>query len=425
MTKTEGLSIAVIGSGVAGIVSAYLLQRRHTIRLYEKNDYIGGHTHTIVVNKGPDKGTPVDTGFIVFNKKTYPNFIRFLSQLDVSKRPASMSFSYYDQSSGLQYASRDLNTFFAQRKNIFSLSFWHMFLDIVIFNRITPSLFDKGILKGLTMGEYLRAYRFSRPFIRQYLLPVSAAVWSSPDSGMLDFPMETFARFFYNHGLFSLLKHPQWYTVSGGSHEYVKAFLQGFKGRIYKACPVKSISRTDRGAVIRTGDGAEEHVDKVVIATHADEALALLADPSEEEASHLSKWSYSNNRTILHTDTSFLPPDKDVWSSWNYVRRPDVESGSPVNLTYYMNRLQGLSRSTYQYCVTLNTERTIPKKNIIRKMIYTHPLYTSDAFASQTALRGLNGKRNTYFCGSYLGYGFHEDAVKSAIDVAAHFGIDL
>ncbi len=424
MNNSQGMHIAVVGAGVAGIVAAYLLQRRHNVTLFEKNDYIGGHTHTVVMEEGPDAGTPVDTGFIVFNEKTYPNFIRFLDQLHVEKQPTTMTFSYYSRETGLRYGSDNINTFFAQRKNILRPSFWKMFLGILAFNRITPRLLASGRLRGFTMGEYLRSHRFNSRFIEEYLLPISAAVWSTPDLRMLDFPMETFARFFANHGLFNIQRHPQWYTVSGGSHAYVQAFLRGFEGKAHPGRAVRSIRRTPHGVVLQTIDGAEESFDRVVIAVHADEALSLLADPTGEEQALLSAWTYSHNRTILHTDTSFLPPSKRVWSSWNYVCAAGPETGSPVSLTYYMNRLQRLSAQRH-YCVTLNTDREVAREHVIRKMMYTHPLYTFDAFATQDRLRALNGTSNTFFCGSYLGYGFHEDAVNSGMEVAKRFGIEL
>ncbi|MBN2299159.1 MAG: FAD-dependent oxidoreductase [Deltaproteobacteria bacterium] len=424
MKKSEGLKIAVVGAGVAGIVAAYLLQRKNSVTLYEKNDYIGGHTHTIVIREGEDAGTPVDTGFIVFNEKTYPNFIRFLSQLGVEKQKSSMTFSCFCRATKLCYGTDTINTFFSQRRNILNPLFWQMFFGILSFNRTTPRLLEKGALKGFTMGEYLKSHRYNRRFIEDYLLPVSAAVWSTPDVRMFDFPMETFARFFANHDLFSIERHPQWYTIVGGSHSYVKAFLREFQGTVWESRPVKSIRRTKEGVDVRTFDGAKETFDKVVIAAHADEALSLLEDPSDEEERLLSLWHYSKNRTVLHTDTTFLPPDPRVWSSWNYIRSYEAAWGSPVSLTYYMNRLQNL-RTRRHYCVTLNTDREIPSEQVIKEMLYTHPLYTFDAFAGQDSLRELNGTGNTFFCGAYLGYGFHEDAVRSAVEIAEKFGIEL
>jgi uncharacterized protein len=422
--KESTRKIAVIGGGVAGIVTAYLLQRKFEVSLFEKNDYIGGHTHTVVLEDGPDAGTAVDTGFIVFNEKTYPNFIRFLAQLKVEKLKSSMSFSYYDVRTGMAYASTSVDTFLAQRMNIFKPSFWMMALAILRFNHITPKHLEEGKLKGLTLGEFLAGHRFNRHFVEQYLIPICASVWSAPDVRMLEFPMETFARFFLNHGLLSIVNQPQWYVVKGGSHAYVKAFLKTFRGRVFSRTPVTSITRGGNGISLKTSDGAEDAFDAVIVACHADEALRMLADPSPDERRLLGAWDYSHNRTILHHDTSFLPPFPKVWASWNYMRMESVESGSPVMLTYYMNRLQGLA-AQQQYCVTLNPKKPVPPDAVIREMVYNHPVYTPESLATQAGIAEINARQNTYFCGSYLGNGFHEDAVKSAVAVARSFGIEL
>ncbi|MEN6474000.1 MAG: FAD-dependent oxidoreductase [Syntrophaceae bacterium] len=418
------MKIAVIGSGVAGIVSAYLLQRRHEVTLYEKNDYIGGHTHTIVIEQGQDAGTPVDTGFIVFNEKTYPTFLTFLAQLGVDKQNSSMCFSYYDESTGLAYGSETLDTVFAQRRNLMRPSFWMMLLGILHFNRHTPRRLHQGALKEQTLGQYLSSCRYNSHFIERYLLPMCASVWSAPDVRMLDFPMETFARFFLNHGLFSIIRHPQWYTVKGGSHAYVKAFLKTFRGRVLLNTPVLAVGREGAKVMIQSRDRGQEEYDKVVLACHADEALQMLTDASAQEQQLLSPWAYSSNRTILHTDTSVLPPLEKVRSSWNYLRSADISSGSPLMLTYHMNRLQNLVAAN-QYCVTLNPKRALDQRQVIREMVYTHPIYTPEALSSQARIRQINGLLNTYYCGSYLGYGFHEDAVKSAVEVAGLLEIKL
>ncbi|HDP24596.1 MAG TPA: NADP transhydrogenase subunit alpha [Deltaproteobacteria bacterium] len=424
MENSSGLKIAVVGAGVAGIVAAHVLQRSHDITLYEKNDYIGGHTHTILIEDGVDAGTPVDTGFIVCNDKTYPNFLKFLDQLGVARQKSTMSFSYYDPSRNFFYGSLNADTFFIQRRSILNPSFWRMILGILSFNQGTPRLLHQGRLAGFTMGEYLKAHRYNRFFIEDYLLPITAAVWSAPDVKMLDFPMETFARFFENHGLFSIIRHPQWYTITGGSHTYVKAFLNGFRGRVLQGVPVRGIRREDNSVFIKADGLEEERYDRVVVACHADEAFEMLCDPSEEEAALLNVWTYSKNRTVLHTDTAVLPPEKKIWLSWNYLRLSDVTSGSPVVLTYNMNRLQSLTtRNTY--CVTLNPHRTFEEGRIIRDMVYTHPRFSFDTIATQPRLREISGRRNTYYCGSYHGYGFHEDGVRSALNVAASFGMRL
>ncbi|HQI80695.1 MAG TPA: FAD-dependent oxidoreductase [Deltaproteobacteria bacterium] len=414
--------VAVVGGGVAGIVAAYLLQERFEVSLYERNAYIGGHTNTVVIEEGPDAGTSVDTGFIVFNERTYPNFIRFLGRLGVGRHASGMSFSYHDTATGLAYASTNADTFLAQRSNILRPSFWMMALAILRFNHLTPRHLEQGRLAGLTLGQFLERNRFNRYFVEQYLIPICASVWSAPDVRMMEFPMETFARFFLNHGLLSVTDQPRWYTVEGGSHSYVKAFLGTFRGKVFPETPVRSVRRTGGRVQVESDRGMEEY-DAVVLASHADESLAMLADPSAEEQRLLGAWEYSRNRTLLHTDTSFMPPLAKAWASWNYQRTGSLQEGSPVMLTYWMNRLQGL-RTKAQYCVTLNPRRQPATGATIRELLYTHPVYTTASLATQEGISGLSGDRNTCYCGSYLGYGFHEDAVKSAVAAARLFGVE-
>jgi predicted NAD/FAD-binding protein len=424
MESESPLNIAVVGAGAAGIVSAYILQRKHSVTLFEKNDYFGGHTHTVVTEDGPDVGTPVDTGFIVCNDRTYPLFQSFLSQLDVSLEPSDMSFSYTDHQTGLAYASRNLNVLFSQRRNLVRPSFLGLLFEIKRFNKKTLKNLDAGLMRDHTLGEYLEKEGFSARFVEQYITPMGAAIWSTPDRKMMDFPAESFARFFQNHGLLSFSDQPQWYFVSGGSNSYVKAFLNNFKGKAIKNNGIEAVERTKSGVVLSRADGIKENFDRVVIATHADEAYALLADPSRDETRLLSPWEYSENHTVLHTDVSRMPTNRRVWASWNYVREEDKESPVPVAVTYHMNRLQSLT-TVNQYCVTLNPANPIPQEHIIREMRYRHPLYNFEALDTQTDLPGLNGFNNTYFCGSYFGYGFHEDAVRSAVQVGSAFGVTL
>jgi predicted NAD/FAD-binding protein len=416
--------IAVVGGGVAGIAAAHLLQRRHDVTLYEKNDYVGGHTHTVVIDQGPDTGTPVDTGFIVLNDRTYPLLMRFLAGLRVPIRKSDMSFSYTCRRTGLQYASRNLNTLFAQRENLLSPGYWRFLLAIIRFNTATRRRLTAGSLKDLSLGEYLQREKVLPALIESYLIPMAAAIWSTPDARMMDFPAESFFRFMENHGLLTVTDQPQWYFVEGGSHSYVRAFLSAFGGRIFTKRSVERIRRTETAAVLTFADGREEGFDQVVVATHADEALSLLADPSPEETASLSPWSYNRNRVVLHTDASFLPENPRARASWNYVRERDVSTDAPVTLTYHMNLLQDL-KTQKEYCVTLNPLRTIPREHVIREFLYTHPTYTAAALAVQPSLPSLNGRRRTFFCGSYFGYGFHEDALRSATQVAERFGIPL
>ena len=415
------MRIAVVGGGVAGITAAHLLQGPHEITLYEQNDYVGGHTHTITIPDGPDAGMPVDTGFIVLNDRTYPVLNRFFDALGVAIRKSDMSFSYYDEESGFQYASSNLKTLFAQRRNLISPSYWAMLGEILLFNRMVSTKLSQGTLKNLTLGQFLRRFRFSGRFREQYLFPMVAAIWSAPDLEVGRFPMLTFARFFHNHGLLTIHDHPQWYYVAGGSHSYVKAFLKQFQGTVLTRTPPVSIERSEEGVRINLEDGRSEIFDKAVIATHADEALKLLADPSDDERRLLGPWRYSQNQTVLHRDTTWMPTNPIAWASWNVFRAARSQAEAPVTLTYYMNRLQRLE-TPRPYLVTLNPYRPVAEETVVAQMTYTHPNYTFDSLRTQTELPTLNGVRHTYFCGSYFGYGFHEDAARSGLQVAVNLG---
>lgn len=417
-------SIAVIGGGVAGIVSAYLLQNAHDVTLFEKNDYVGGHTHTITVQSGEDQGLPVDTGFIVMNDKTYPLFTRFLDRLQVQRSETTMSFSYYCKKTGLQYGSETLDSVFAQRKNIFRPSYWSFLYDIVRFFKVVKQQLYTERLKGISLADFLSREGFSTTFRDQYLLPMSAAIWSASYSDMGEFPMESFARFYENHGLLSVNDHPQWYFIRGGSHSYVKAFLSQFPGKVLTESPVQSVTRHSDGVDIQLKNGETKSFDRVVIAAHADEALALLSDPSRHERELLSAWRYSENKTYFHTDTSFLPPNERARSSWNAVREAGQDAVSPITVTYDMTRLQALDTSNI-YCVTLNPATPIDPSKVIASMTYTHPIFDFPAIKTQSMLHQLNGEQNTWFCGSYFGYGFHEDAVRSAVNVGKDLGVEL
>ncbi|MDJ0783507.1 MAG: FAD-dependent oxidoreductase [Desulfosarcinaceae bacterium] len=416
------MRIAIVGGGVAGIVAAHLLQRKFHVSLFEKNDYVGGHTHTIVVPSGPDTGTPVDTGFIVLNDRTYPILNRFFDALDVTLRKSDMSFSFYDENTGLQYASSNLNTLFAQRRNLLDPGHWLMLAEILRFNRRVLTGLDGGWLDALTLGDFLMRYRFSDRLRDRYLYPLVAAIWSAPDLEVAQFPMLTFARFFSNHGLLSIFRHPQWYFVAGGSHAYVDAFRSRFRGDVFTEVPIVEIIRTQAGVVLRDEAGEQHAFDRVVVATHADEALRLLNDPSEAERRLLGAWRYSVNETILHTDLRWMPPSQRAWASWNVIRGRGAVVEAPVTLTYHMNRLQQLD-TRRQYLVTLNPFRPIDPDHIIARMIYTHPIYDFESLNTQTDLPNLNGVRNTFFCGSYFGYGFHEDAARSGAQAAVAMGV--
>lgn len=420
----QHLSIAVIGGGVAGITASYLLQKKHQVTLFEKNSYVGGHTNTIHVASGADEGLPIDTGFIVMNDRTYPLFTRFLSSLGVEKSETDMSFSYFCRETGLQYGSSGFNSLMAQRKNLLNPGHWSFLREILRFFRRTKARLAEESLHGLTLGEFIQQERFSARLTNNYLLPMSAAIWSASDHDMKGFPMEAFARFYDNHGLLSAREHPQWYFIKGGSQTYVKAFLKQFSGKVHTSSPVAAVRRTDDGIRISLAGDGEKSFDAAVIAAHADEALHMLEDPSDAERKLLSPWHYSVNRVYLHRDTSLLPPIRRAWSSWNAIREQGHDSESPMTVTYHMNRLQKL-RSRFDYCVTLNPACSIKENLLLESLVYTHPVFNFAAMDTQSGLSELNGKRNTWFCGSYFGYGFHEDAVRSSVAVGRQFGVNL
>jgi len=422
--QSRPLRIAVIGGGVAGVVASYLLSRKHEVTLYERNSYIGGHTNTVLIDSGPDMGRAVDTGFIVLNDRTYPLFSSFLAQLGVAVRYADMSFSVHCERSGLQYASRSLGGLFAQRSNLLRPSFIRMLSQMPRFWRVARAELEAGGASGESLAEFLARHRFSKELLQDFIIPLGAAIWSSPAKGIDEFPAHTFLKFFENHGWLSYANQPRWQTVTGGSNVYIHAFLSKFSGKILTQSPVVRVVRPEgQVPLVKLSDGSESSFDKVVLAAHADESLRLLGDVYPEEQDLLGAWAYSVNKTILHTDESFLPPLRRAWA-WNYRREIGEQGTEPVSVTYDMNHLQGFSASK-RYLVTLNPRREIPQGQILRSFNYTHPVYSPRSVATQQGLRGLNGARDTYFCGSYFGYGFHEDAVASAVGVARQFGIEL
>ncbi len=415
--------IAVIGGGVAGITASYLLQRRHDVVLFDAHEYLGGHTHTFVIPSGPDEGTPVDTGFIVLNDKTYPLLHRLLNELGVAVRDADMSFGFYSKPRGFCYAGTGLNGLFADRMNLFKPSYYSFLKGIIQFGRLARVDLETGIDPGMTMAAYMQHRRVPRRIIDDFVIPMAAAIWSAPREDVQTFPALTLLRFWHNHGLLSMDDRPQWQTVVGGSHAYVKAFRHTFRGEIRLNNPIRSITRSDSGVTVSDASGNREAFDLVVIATHGDEALKLLADPDEAETRLLGAWTYRENETILHSDVSFLPPMRRAWASWNYVELEGDQDDRPVPVTYHMNRLQGLDVSE-EYCVTLNPNRPVADDRILYRVMYTHPVYNEPAIRSQQELRDINGRRRTLYCGSYFGYGFHEDAVRSASDAVTRIGID-
>lgn len=418
------MNILVIGGGIAGITASYILSRQHSITLLERNNYVGGHTNTRLVSDPANPELAVDTGFIVCNSRNYPNFYRFLDQLGVSRQDSDMSFGFACERTGLQYMGPSWTEFVKAPGNLLRPKFLLMVLEQQRFNRRALADLDSGNLGEVPLGEYLNRVGTSQYFFENYLAPLIGSIWSAPDSNALEFPALSFLTFFRNHGMLELRTRPQWQTVVGGSQSYVRAFLKGFRGRIRTNAPAISIRRIESGVEL-IGEGCEpERYDKVVVATHADEALKLLQDPSDEEQKALSSWSYSSNRTVLHTDSKVLGPNRRLWAAWNYHRRRNARSDAPVSITYYMNKLQRLNAAR-DYFVTLNCSSEIDPACVLYETVYTHPIYTPQSPESQRMLQQLNGTRHTFFCGAYMRYGFHEDAVWSAVEVARLFNQEL
>ena len=417
------MKIAIIGTGISGMLVAYLLHDEHELTVFEANDYIGGHTHTIPIEI--DGVTyPVDTGFIVFNDWTYPNFQKLLARLGVASQPSTMSFSVRCERTGLEYNGTSLNALFAQRRNLLRPSFYRMLRDILRFNKDAPQLLGQCD-NALSLGCYLNQNQYCQQFIEHYIVPMGAAIWSADPRQMFDFPARYFIQFFHNHGMLSVDERPQWRVVQGGSQEYVKALTAPYLDHIRLNCPVHEVRREADHVTIQAGQskhGTTEKFDAVVFATHSDQALNLLTDTSDEERAVLSALPYQENEVVLHTDASLLPKKRLAWASWNYHLMKDCMNR--VALTYHMNTLQSLD-APVEFCVTLNGTADIDPNTILRRMVYHHPVYTSAGVAAQKKQERLNGQNRTYFCGAYWGYGFHEDGVKSALAVSRHFGKGL
>lgn len=412
------MKIAIIGSGIAGLTSAYLLNRNHDITVFEAGDWIGGHTHTVDVQVAGQRYA-VDTGFIVFNDWTYPNFIRLLSQLGVGFKATEMSFSVSDPVSGVEYNGHNLNSLFAQRRNLLSPKFWGMVRDILRFNReALNDLNLQRIASDMTLGDYLKANGYSERFIQHYIVPMGAAIWSMSLSDMLGFPLQFFVRFFKNHGLLSVSDRPQWCVVEGGSSSYVAPLTESFKQHTRLNCTVTRVERDTDGVTVHSAAGTERF-DKVIFACHSDQALALLAEPTRVEKEILGALPYADNDVVLHTDTRLLPKRPLAWASWNYRLGGPVDQ--PAAVTYDMNILQGIQSDT-TFCVSLNQTAAIDPSKILARYTYAHPQYSLAGMAAQARWEELLGANHSYFCGAYWANGFHEDGVVSALRVAREFG---
>jgi predicted NAD/FAD-binding protein len=412
------MRIAIIGSGIAGLTCAYLLNRNHAITLFEAGDWVGGHTHTVDIEVD-GRSYAIDTGFIVFNDWTYPNFIRLLGQLGVGYKASEMSFSVTDPLSGVEYNGHSLNSLFAQRRNLLSPKFIGMLRDILRFNReALDDLRQQRIDAATSLGDYLEQRGYGERFIQHYIVPMGAAIWSMSRADMLGFPLQFFLRFFNNHGLLSLSERPQWCVVEGGSRSYVAPLCSSFKQHIRLNCPVLRVERDEHGVTLHTRAG-RQRFDKVVFACHSDQALKLLAQPSPAEQEILAALPYADNDVVLHSDTRLLPKRRRAWASWNY--RLGGPASQSAAVTYNMNILQGIQSDT-TFCVSLNQTALIDPGKILARYTYAHPQYSLAGMVAQARWEELLGARHSYFCGAYWANGFHEDGVVSALRVAHAFG---
>jgi len=414
------LKIAVIGAGISGLTSAYVLQKEHDVTVFESGDTIGGHTATKDIEVD-GQHYAVDTGFIVYNDWTYPNFIKLMDELGVKSQPTEMSFSVSCELSGLEYGGNNLNTLFAQRSNIFSPKYISMIKDILRFNKSSIEDLDSGkIAPDATLGDYLQANGYGQMFIEKYLVPMGSAIWSASIDSMFKFPLLFFVRFFKNHGLLSVNNRPQWRVIKGGSKEYLEPLTASFKDNIHTSSPIASVVRDSDGVTITTETGGVHRFDQVVIASHSDQALAMLSDASEAEKSVLGAMPYQENDVVLHTDDSLLPDKRLAWSSWNYwLREADQERAI---LTYDMNILQSID-APVTFCVTLNATQEIAPDKILGRYNYSHPVFSLESVAASQRWQEINGVNNTWFCGAYWANGFHEDGVKSALKVTEALGV--
>ncbi len=412
------MRIAVVGTGVSGLVSAWLLQREHEVTLFEARDRIGGHTNTVDVQVG-GFAYAIDTGFIVHNDRTYPNLQRIFSELGVRTKPTTMSFSVREDRTGLEYSSQSL---LARRRNALNPRVLRMTRDILRFNRVAEKLLSEGD-ESTTLAELLQARGFSRPFIDLYIVPMGASIWSTDPESMMGFPAHTFVRFLINHGLTSLVNRPTWFVVEGGSRAYVERMTAPFFDRIRLSSPVERIARHTDSVDVTVRGRPTESFDRVVIAAHSDQALRMLDDPSDAEREVLGNIRYKENEAVLHTDTTLLPSTKRAWASWNYVVPSRREE--KVVVTYDMNALQRIDGAPATFCVSLNPGDRVDSSQVLYRTKYAHPLYTAESVAAQARVDEVSGPRNTYYCGAYWRYGFHEDGVVSALAVAKKLGISL
>lgn len=423
-------NIAIIGSGIAGLTSAYLLNDKANITLFEQNDYIGGHTATKQVSVN-NKTYAIDTGFIVYNDWTYPNFIKLLSKLGVASQKTEMSFSVKNTHKNLEYNGNNLNSLFAQRRNLISPSFYRLVSDIVKFNKLCKAhIAEKRECENITLLAFVKQNRLSDAFLHNYILPMCAAIWSTSLEASANFPLSFFLKFFNNHGLLNITNRPQWYTLCGGSSQYISPLTEHFKDRILLNSPVQMVTKTEQGYAVST-DQNKQHFDQVIFACHSDQALKMLNLESfePEHAARLreilSDIPYASNDVVLHTDTSLLPKRKLAWASWNYaIDGSQGELQRPASVTYNMNILQSIEAEN-TFCVTLNNTKAIDENKILGRYNYAHPQFSRSMVAAQQRRSEICGVDNMHFCGAYWYNGFHEDGVNSALDVCKRFGATL
>ena len=410
------MRIAVIGSGISGLSAAHYLSKKNKVDLFEKEDHFGGHSYTIDV-KDNNNHVPVDIGFIVFNFKTYPNFVKFLNDNGIEIEKSNMSFSVSVKETEIEYCGKGLLGIFSNKKNLLNFDFFKMFFEIIKFYKKSNNL--KNIEENLTLDDFLKREKMSKYFINYHIIPMVSAIWSMPPYEAKQMPLKFFLKFFQNHGLFNLKNRPQWYTIKNRSRTYVKKILETISGEYYKNYRINKISRLSNGVKVYYGGNNEFFdYDKVVIATHADEALSLITDPTPEEKSILANFKYKNNIAIIHTDESLMPKNKKAWSSWNSSVNKD--NTSETSITYWLNLLQNL-KTNKNIFLSLNPFLKIDPKKIISKVKFTHPYYDKEALENQNRLKNIQNKKNLLFCGSYFGYGFHEDGIKSSLEMIKSF----
>ena len=410
------MKIAVIGSGISGLSSAYYLSKKNEVDLFEKDDHFGGHSYTFDI-KEKNKKVPVDLGFIVFNKTTYPNLINFFEELKVPYEKSDMSFSVSVKDSNIEYGGTGFNSLFARKNNLFNFNFIKMIYEIISFYKSAPVLLKKD-LKNLTLGNYLDNSKISKYFVNYHIIPMVAAIWSMPFSKARDIPFELFLNFFNNHGLFKLKDRPQWYTVTNRSRNYVSKVLDKINGEYFKNYEIKKIIRSDDNVRIFINTlGEYRDYDHVVLACHADQSLKLINNPSNEEKEILNEFTYISNEAYLHTDVDLMPNKINAWSSWNSISKKDL---TKTCVTYWLNKLQNLDTNK-NYFLTLNPITEIKDSKIIKKINFTHPYLNNKSFEMQNRLKDLQGKKRVWFSGSYFGYGFHEDGLKSSLEMLKQF----